>query len=102
LQLKLVANSYFCTKLKEKMSNKEKLLKRFRNKPTDFTWDELNNLLNHFGYVLVKGSKTGGSRSKFVCPGRPPIMLHKPHPAKVLKRYQTEYLLDMLKMEGLL
>jgi hypothetical protein len=84
------------------MSKQEKLLHRFKSKPTDFSWSELKNMLAGFGYELFSGGKTGGSRVKFLHPDRPPIIMHRPHPTPVLKRYQIEQLLDFLKKEGLL
>ncbi len=32
------------------MSKIEKLLEKFKSYPSDFTWDELVKILNHFGY----------------------------------------------------
>ena len=32
------------------MSQMEKLIKRFKTKPKDFTYDELRQVLNYFGY----------------------------------------------------
>lgn len=84
------------------MTKLEKLLQRFLTKPNDFTWDELVKLLNGFGYAQVSVGKTGGSRARFVHATYPPIMLHKPHPRPVLKRYQLEGILDLLKQEKLL
>ena len=82
------------------MSKQEKLLQRFQTKPTDFSWTELKSLLAGFGYELAAGGKTGGSRVRFLHPDRPPIILHKPHPTPVLKRYQVEQILKFLKKEG--
>lgn len=82
------------------MSKQEKLLQRFQTKPTDFTWADLKSLLAGFGYELAAGGRTGGSRVRFLHPDRPPIILHKPHPTPVLKRYQVEQILEFLKKEG--
>ncbi len=84
------------------MSKQEKLRKKFKSKPSDFTWSELKSMLSGMGYELLVGGKTGGSRVKFLHPGRPPIILHKPHPTPVLKRYQVEQLLDFLEKEGVI
>ena len=84
------------------MSKKEKLLERFKTKPSDFTWSELNGMLSGLGYELSAGGKTGGSRVKFHHPVHPPIMMHKPHPTPILKGYQVEQILKFLKKEGLL
>ncbi|MFO7811742.1 MAG: type II toxin-antitoxin system HicA family toxin [Pelovirga sp.] len=84
------------------MTRQEKLLQRFKNKPANFRWSDLQSLLAGLGYVIVTGGKTGGSRVRFVHPERPPIIMHKPHPTPVLKRYQVEQILVFLKKEGLI
>lgn len=84
------------------MAKRDKLINRFLKKPTDFTWQELEKLLNGFGYQLISAGKTGGSRVRFVHRTHPPIILPKPHPKPVLKRYQLEDILGLLKQEGLL
>lgn len=81
------------------MSQNEKLIKRFKNRPVDFTWDELTRLLSNFGYELHRKGKTGGSRRRFVHSVHAFITLHEPHPQKVLKRYQ---IIEILKEENLL
>jgi hypothetical protein len=84
------------------MSKQEKLRQRFKSKPSDFTWSELTSLLCGVGYELGGGGKTGGSRVKFLHSERPPIIMHKPHPNNVLKRYQVGQILEFLRKEGLL
>jgi hypothetical protein len=83
------------------MSRHKKLIERFLTKPKNFTWDELVTMLHGFEYELTKGSKTGGSRARFVHERLPPITLHKPHPSPLLKRYQIEQLENFLREEGL-
>jgi len=84
------------------MTRQEKRLQRFKSKPTDFSWAELQSLLAGFGYEFAVGGRTGGSRVRFVHPDRPPIIMHKPHPTLLLKRYQLEQILEFLKKEGLI
>lgn len=84
------------------MSKRGKLIQRFLSKPTDFSWGELKSLLEGFGYSLESGGKTGGSRVKFLHTQHPPVILHKPHPTPILKRYQVEQIAEFLKKEGLL
>jgi len=84
------------------MSKREKLIQRFLSKPVDITWSELKSLLEGLGYSLGSGGKSGGSRVKFLHPEHPPVILHKPHPTPVLKRYQVEQIVEFLKKEGLL
>lgn len=44
------------------MSQREKALARLKAKPKDFTWDELEAVMEWFGYKQLMGS---GSRRKF-------------------------------------
>ncbi|HDN27877.1 MAG TPA: type II toxin-antitoxin system HicA family toxin [Thioploca sp.] len=83
------------------MSKREKLIARFVQMPTDFSWDELTQLLRGFDYDIETKGKTSGSRVRFIHDDYPPIDLHKPHPSNVLKRYQMQYLDDFLSTEGL-
>ena len=84
------------------MSRKEKLISRFKQRPKDFTWDELTSLLKSLGYREVKAGKTGGSRKRFIHCSAANIILHKPHPENVLKRYIVDQLLSLLKQENML
>ena len=81
------------------MSTIEKLIARFMTKPKDFSWEELTRLLNYFGYVQITG---GGSRRKFIHDDRQPIILHEPHPRRILKMYQINLLYEVLKEEQLI
>lgn len=82
------------------MSRIEKLIERFKSKPKDFTYNELQKLLNHFGYV---SSQASGSRVVFSNEKtRNKIKLHKPHPGNILKRYQLDLIEEELKSNGLL
>ena len=78
------------------MSTIEKLIARFKTKPRDFSWDELTRLLNYFGYEEITGS---GSRRKFIQDDRQPIILHEPHPKRILKMYQIKLVYETLKEE---
>lgn len=51
---------------------------------------------------MNSGGRTGGSRVKFLHAQHPPVILHKPHPTPVLKRYLIEQIAEFLKKEGLL
>jgi hypothetical protein len=77
----------------------DKLIERFKDAPSDFSWDELKRLLGHFGYAEAKGK---GSRRKFKATGRPTLILHEPHPGKIVKQYAVRYVKDVLESEGLL
>jgi len=84
------------------MSRKEKLLERLKQRPKDFTWDELSTLLRQLGYRQVHTGKTGGSRRRFTHTAMPTISLHKPHPQNTLKRYVIDEVLAVLRQEGML
>jgi hypothetical protein len=84
------------------MSKIEKLLSRLRQRPKDFTWDELTSLLKKLEYKPGKKGKTGGSRRRFIHPTAPPIILHKPHPQNILKRYTIDDILEILESEGMI
>ena len=84
------------------MTKREKLIDRFLTIPRDFTWGELTKVLNGFGYKQISAGKTGGSRIRFISSDYPPIILHKPHPRPILKRYQLEDIIKLLKEEKLL
>jgi hypothetical protein len=85
-----------------RISKREKLIQRFLAMPRDFTWQELVSMLEGFGYEQSAGGKSGGSRVKFLHEERPAIILHKPHSTPVLKRYQLEQIMVVLKEEGLI
>ena len=84
------------------MSRKEKLIKRFLSCPKDFTWEELVSLLVGLGFQEANTGKTGGSRRRFIHETQVVIALHKPHPQNILKRYQIEQIIEILRGEELL
>lgn len=62
------------------MGTKEKLIKRFKQQPKDFTFGELKNLLGQLGFELNNKGKTSGSRVRFQNPELKIIIdIHKPH-----------------------
>ena len=78
------------------MSRKEKLIARFLTMPSDFHFNEVVKLLGYFDFQEVKKGKTSGSRIKFMNPEGIPIMLHKPHPTGIMKRYQLKQIKEVL------
>ena len=78
------------------MSKKEKLIARFLTMPSDFHYDEVVKLLGYFDFEEVKRGKTSGSRVKFVNGKGVLIMLHKPHPTGIMKRYQLKQVKEVL------
>jgi hypothetical protein len=84
------------------MSKLERVIERFLSQPVDFSWGELKSLLEVFGCFSGSGGSTGGSRITFLHPHHPPVILHKPRPTPILKRYQIDQVAEFLKKEGLL
>ena len=82
------------------MSKKEKLSKRFKSRPIDFTFDELTTLLKSLGYSMETMGKTSGSRVIFSNQDGDFIRLHKPHPRNILKLYQIDDIILNLKEKG--
>ena len=83
------------------MARRDKLIRRFRGRPGDFTWEELVRSLEGVGYVESRSGRTGGSRRRFVHPDVPAISLHKPHPGNIVKRYVIDDVLRLLTEERL-
>ena len=79
------------------MSKKEKLLQRLKSRPKDFTYDEAKAILNSLGFAEDNKGKTSGSRVTFINEFSAKIDLHKPHPGNVLKSYQINKLINILK-----
>jgi len=84
------------------MSKIDKLIQRLLNNPKDFTWDEVVQILKHFGFFELKTGKTTGSGRKFVNEKKKIIILHKPHPVNVVKPYAVKIVIDILKGENLI
>lgn len=83
------------------MSKKEKLIKRLKSIPKDFTFDEMQTTLEFLGFEMFNKGKTSGSRVKFLKKDVA-IILHKPHPRKELLEYQIKQILDILEQENLI
>ena len=83
------------------MSVKEKLLKRLKSNPKDFTYVELETALISLGFSQSKKGKTSGSRIGFQ-KSNISIILHKPHPRKELPEYQVKKILKKLESENLI
>jgi predicted RNA binding protein YcfA (HicA-like mRNA interferase family) len=84
------------------MSQRDKLIRRFRSRPSDFTWQELVRLLESLGYSEVATGSTSGSRCRFVHTNGAMILLHRPHPGNVVKMYVLDAVRRSLIEEGLL
>ena len=82
------------------MTRSEKLTTRLLTRPKDFTYNELKRLLNGLGYIEMQGS---GSRIVFSNRKlKHSIKLHKPHPGKIMKKYQIDLVIRELKLKELL
>ena len=84
------------------MKRLEKLLKKLQSKPKDFTYEEAKTLLLQLGFEESNKGKTSGSRSLFKKENGIKILLHKPHPENILKKYQIESLLEDLERYGVI
>lgn len=85
------------------MSQKDKLIKKLKSNPKDFTFDEAESLLGFLSYRMNNKGKTSGSRVIFISDKyATKILLHKPHPRKELLEYQIKQLIEQLEQEGLL
>ncbi len=86
------------------MTKIDKLIKRLKSYPKDFTYDELKTILNAFGYTESNKGKTSGSRVIFIKTAADgsvlKIILHKPHPQNILKEYSIKDILDKLRENG--
>lgn len=81
------------------MSKIDKLIKKLKSNPRDFTWDELKKVLTHFGFEEIKKKgKTGGSRRKFINDKQDIISLHEPHPEKIIKTYVIKQIIEHLNL----
>ncbi len=70
--------------------------------PSDFTFDEMQQLLAGFGYEKRNKGRTSGSRVIFKNGDKRPIMLHKPHPGNIVKGYAMQQVYNELKEAGLI
>ena len=82
------------------MGTKDKLRERFLKMPSDFTFDEMQRLLEGYGYKRRDKGRTSGLRVIFKNGERRPIMLHKPHPGNIVKGYAMKQVYEDLKEVG--
>lgn len=84
------------------MGKKEKLIRRLRSHPRDFTFDEAQTLLRYLGFKRSNKGATSGSRVLFARKEGGVLWVHIPHPGKELRAYQVRELVKMLEREGLI
>jgi hypothetical protein len=83
------------------MNKKEKLIKRFRTLPKDFTFEEVEALFNGCGFILENKGATSGSRVKFFNESdQNAFIMHKPHPSNIIKGYMMRGILNYLLKNG--
>lgn len=83
------------------MGQIEKLIERIKKIPADLTYDEIKRLMNYLGYVESNKGKTSGSRVAFYREkDNAMIILHKPHPENIVKKYAIRQLIETLKERG--
>jgi len=89
--------------LMKNMSTKEKLKKRFKKKPKDFTYEETVCLLDYLGYKVHNKGATSGSRVRFKneLTGEY-IDIHRPHPGSIMKEWMMNAIYEHLKRNKLL
>jgi hypothetical protein len=85
------------------MSKRDKLIEILLERPSDFTYDEAGTLLGRLGYREDNRGCTSGSRVAFVnMKTNHIIRLHKPHPTNILKIYQIDELIEILRNQGVI
>jgi len=85
------------------MSKHQKIIDRICSLPTpsDIRWDELKAALESVGYVMLKGGRTGGSRRKFYNKTIDKlIILHEPHPSKIVDKGAVNDVAEHLRAHG--
>ena len=82
------------------MAQREKLLKRFLEKPKDLTWDEFVAVLGYFGFRCESGK---GSRRAFIHKDSGAVLFfHEPHPRNTVLVCYVRQAIGYLKESGLL
>ena len=79
------------------MTKINKLLKKFKSNPKDFSYEELTQILKYFGYEELKTGKSTGSARKFKNNCGDVIIFHKPHPSNIIKPYVINQIIEKLE-----
>lgn len=83
------------------MGQFEKEIERLKCVPSDYTFKEIQNVLEHLGYRLCSKGKTSGSRLMFYRENdEAKILVHRPHPSDIMKEYSIKQILGQLKEHG--
>ncbi len=79
------------------MSTKEKLIRRFKTLPKDFTFDEMLRLFAIFGFEVDQKGGASGSRLALVHREQElSYNMHRPHPGSIIKMYVMRQVYDYL------
>lgn len=81
------------------MSELEKLKKRLKSLPRDFTYNEAKTLLTKLGFKEDNKGRTSGSRVQFE-KEKDKLFFHKSHPQNILDPAVVRYLLRELTRTG--
>ncbi len=85
------------------MSTRDKLIKRFRSMPKDFTFDEMVRLFAAFGFEVDNKGGTSGSRLALINREKGlSYNMHRPHPNSVIKMYVIRQVMEFMVENGLL
>ena len=85
------------------MSRKEKLTRRLKNLPKDFTYSELISIFNMCGFIEDTKGKTAGSRVKFYNSEKDiGNLLHKTHPGNIVKGKALKDAVEFLTTNNLI
>jgi len=80
------------------MSQLEKAILRLTSLPKDYRWEEAVALLARLGY---EKDTNDGSRVKFYRErDKAMIVLHRPHPASIMKTYAVKIIYEKLREGG--
>ena len=79
------------------MSKLEKAKKRILSIPSDYSYDEVNYLLNQLGFIESNLGKTSGSRVRFY---REIDRFHKPHNKNILNKETIKDIVSTLIISG--
>jgi hypothetical protein len=83
------------------MSTRDKLIKRFRAMPKDFTFDEMMRLFAAFGFEPDNKGATSGSRLALIHAERGlSYNMHRPHPDRAIKMYVMRQVLEFMIENG--
>ena len=79
----------------------DKLIKRLKSVPADFTFSELETLLGWLNYKRHNKGSTSGSRVLFYRESdNSKILLHRPHPGDIMSRAAVRDVIKKLEESG--